>query len=139
MEYLVYRTLKQSGLMEDIRSGVQVVWDKKDLGKRVKPENELDALAVRASQLFGFSCKSGKDDITAALNEIDQYTRRLGGIFYHAALVVSRVNLDQIHIERAKQMKVPIFKVHDENAFREELLGWIQERIERNNLSPALR
>lgn len=130
LEFLVYRTLKESKLMDDICAGVEIVWNREDLLAEHMVKNEIDVLATRASQLFGFSCKSGSNlDVTKALNEIDLYTRKLGGLYYKAALVVSGRKLNETEHKRAKEMRVRIFNVADPHVFQDELTSWITSSV----------
>jgi len=129
LEYYVFQTLNKLDLCDDVCAGVNIVWDKSSMDSGQLVHNELDILATRSSVLYGISCKSGKEkkEISQFLNEVEQYTRKLGGIFYKTALVVARP-LQPAQLERARQMNVRVLLAgRDEQRFIQELSEWMKK------------
>ena len=130
LEYHVYNTivqLQKAGVlhMDDMQAGVKLNWDSFGTDEN-EVTNEIDVMVTRTSKLFCISCKAGAKirDIAKVLNEIEQYSRRLGGIYYYPALVLTSPP-DSGMKKRAAFTRVKLF-VLDDN-FPEELSNWLQQ------------
>lgn len=98
---IVVREIKE---IDDVKSGVMFVWD--DNESKVK--NELDVLAVKDDVLICISCKDSAKYDEEALNELDVYSKRLGGINAKKILVATQEPCKKCIKERAEMMGIKL-------------------------------
>lgn len=90
--------------VDETKSGVVFMWNE---GKK-KIRNELDVVAVKDSVLICISCKDSEKYDEDALNELDVYSKRIGGNIAKKILVATKKPLKECVIERAKAMGIDL-------------------------------
>lgn len=83
----------------------------------------------RKSILYCISCKARNisKNSSAVLNEIENYSSKLGGVFHKCGLVLTdKNNVTDNLLKRAKQSKIEIFIAEEKDSKTEQLLRWIQ-------------
>lgn len=103
--------------IDDIRVGVELNWISGETDKH-PVLNELDVMVI--------FCKAEAKikDISKVMYEIEQYSRRLGGIYYYPALVLTATP-DQKMKRRADLTHVKLFLPGER--FSEELDAWLKQ------------
>lgn len=102
LEVLTNIVIKEISEIDEVKSGVVFLWTEGQ--KRVR--NELDVLAVRDSVLICISCKDSEKYDENALNELDVYSKRLGGNDAKKILVATKAPCKTCINDRAKAMGI---------------------------------
>ena len=102
LEVLTDVVVREITEIDDVKSGVVFLW--KDGGNRIR--NELDVMAVKDSVLICISCKDSEKYDEVALNELDVYSKRLGGETAKKILVATKPPCKKCVIDRAKAMDI---------------------------------
>ncbi|SFC69306.1 Card1-like endonuclease domain-containing protein [Clostridium uliginosum] len=112
---IVVREIKE---IDDVKSGVVFVWDE---GK-TKVKNEFDVLAVKDDILICISCKDSSKYDESTLNELDVYSKRLGGDNAKKILVATKEPSKKCINERADAMGINLVILDkDINKFKSSL------------------
>ena len=98
---IVVREIKE---IDDVKSGVMFVWN--DSKNKVK--NEFDVLAVKDDVLICISCKDSAKYDEEALNELDVYSKRLGGENAKKILVATQNPCKRCIKDRAEMMGISL-------------------------------
>ncbi|MCY6370222.1 Card1-like endonuclease domain-containing protein [Clostridium ganghwense] len=104
LEVLVYEIVKEIKEVDDVKSGVQFLWDNEV--RYVK--NEIDVLASVNSQLVYISCKDTAKYDEDTLNELDVYSEQLGGNDVKKVLVTTKEPYKRSTTSRAEEMGIDI-------------------------------
>ncbi|MBD7916043.1 DUF1887 family protein [Clostridium sp. Sa3CUN1] len=88
--------------IDEVKSGVMFLWN--DKSKKVK--NEVDVIAVRDSIPICISCKDSDKYNEDALNELDVYSKQLGGENAYKILVATKEPIKLAVKDRAKEMGI---------------------------------
>ncbi|GAA0086146.1 Card1-like endonuclease domain-containing protein [Clostridium sp. MB05] len=119
---IIIREIKE---MDEVKSGVMFFWN--DKSKIVR--NEVDVVAVKDSIPICISCKDSDKYNEDALNELDVYSKQIGGDKAYKILVATKNPIKSAVIERAKEMDIDIVIFDgDEEKFKDK----IQKIIRRN-------
>lgn len=102
LEVLTNMIVKEITEIDEVKSGVIFLW--KECNNKVR--NELDVLAVKDSVFICISCKDSEKYDEDALNELEVYSKRLGGNTVKKILVATKLPCKQCVIERAKAMNI---------------------------------
>jgi len=116
LEAYIYDVLRKSSILFDqIEVGVKFKWDDDSSEKKQNVQNEIDIVTCKAPLLGLVSCKMGKENLTPALNELDLYAKRFGGIYARKVLVTSlnRSSVSQLVYKRAEKMGINVFVYED--------------------------
>lgn len=118
LEVLTDIVVREITEVDEVKSGVVFLW--KDGKRRVR--NELDVMAVKDSILICISCKDSEKYDEVALNELDVYSKRLGGNSAKKILVATKPPCKRCVVDRAKAMNINLV-VLDDNIlkFKEKL------------------
>ncbi|AOR22241.1 Card1-like endonuclease domain-containing protein [Clostridium taeniosporum] len=112
---IVVREIKE---IDDVKSGVTFVWNNTES----KVKNELDVLAVKDDVLICISCKDSAKYDEDALNELDVYSKRLGGKNSKKILVATQEPCKRCIKERAEMMGISLIILDkDIDKFKNEL------------------
>lgn len=118
LEVLTDVVVREITEVDDVKSGVVFLW--KDGSRKVR--NELDVMAVKDSVLICISCKDSEKYDEVALNELDVYSKRLGGNSTKKILVATRPPCKKCVEERAKAMGISLIILDEDiNKFRKKL------------------
>lgn len=118
LEVLTNIIVREITEIDEVRSGVIFLW--KECNKRVR--NELDVLAVKDSVFICISCKDSEKYDEDALNELEVYSKRLGGNIVKKILVATKYPCKQCVVERAKVMQISLIILDkDINKFRNSI------------------
>lgn len=118
LEVLTDVVVREITEVDEVKSGVVFLW--KDGSRKVR--NELDVMAVKDSVLICISCKDSEKYDEVALNELDVYTKRLGGNCAKKILVATRPPCKKCVEERAKAMGIHLIVLDEDiNKFRKKL------------------
>ena len=111
--------------IDEVKNGVMFLWN--DKSKIVR--NEVDVVAVKDSIPICISCKDSDKYNEDALNELDVYSKQIGGDKAYKILVATKSPIKSAVIERAKEMDIDIviFDGNEEN-FKDKI-----EKIIRRN------
>lgn len=115
LEVLTNMIVKEITEIDEVKSGVIFLW--KECNNKVR--NELDVLAVKDSVFICISCKDSEKYDEDALNELEVYSKRLGGNTVKKILVATKLPCKQCVIERAKAMNINLIILgRDINKFK---------------------
>ena len=118
LEVLTNTIVKEITEVDEVKSGVIFLW--KECNRKVR--NELDVLAVKDSVFICISCKDSEKYDEDALNELEVYSKRLGGNSVKKILVATKEPCKQCVIERAKAMNINLIILDkDINRFRKSM------------------
>ncbi|WP_294156099.1 DUF1887 family CARF protein [uncultured Clostridium sp.] len=118
LEVLTNMIVRDISEIDEVKSGVIFLW--KECNNKVR--NELDVLAVKDSVFICISCKDSEKYDEDALNELEVYSKRLGGNTVKKILVATKLPCKQCVIERAKAMNISLIIVgKDINKFRNSI------------------
>lgn len=118
LEVLTNTVVKEITEVDEVKSGVVFLW--KECNRSVK--NELDVVAVKDSIFICISCKDSEKYDEDALNELEVYSKRLGGNTVKKILVATKFPSKQCVIERAKAMNINLIILdNDINKFRNSI------------------
>ncbi|WP_242849799.1 DUF1887 family CARF protein [Clostridium sp. C8] len=107
---IMIREIKE---IDEVKSGVMFLWnDKSNIVK-----NELDVIAVKDAIPIFISCKDSDKYNEEALNELDVYSKQIGGNRAFKILVATKEPIKLAVKERAKEMGINliIFNGSEEN------------------------
>ncbi len=107
---IIIREIKE---IDEVKSGVMFLWnDKSNIVK-----NELDVIAVKDAIPIFISCKDSDKYNEEALNELDVYSKQIGGNRAFKILVATKEPIKLAVKERAKEMGINliIFNGSEEN------------------------
>lgn len=125
LEVLTNIVINEIREIDEVKSGVTFLW--KDQNGKIK--NELDILAVKDSVLICISCKDSEKYDENALNELEVYSKRIGGKNTKKILVATKPPCKKCVYERAKAMGINLVIVNsDINIFRKNLSNIINDR-----------
>lgn len=110
LEALVLRVLKSIENIDEVKASVQFFWD----GNLQKVRNELDILAVEDQQMICISCKDTNSYGKEALNELDVYSKKIGGRNVQKLLVATEDPYYEFDLERSKSMNIKIIKYEND-------------------------
>ena len=102
LEVLTNIIVREISEVDEVKSGVLFLW--KECDKQVK--NELDVLAVKDSVFICISCKDSEKYDENALNELEVYSKRIGGSVVKKILVATRLPIKQCVEDRARAMGI---------------------------------
>ncbi|MBW6411039.1 Card1-like endonuclease domain-containing protein [Clostridium weizhouense] len=102
LEVLTNIVVREINEVDDVKCGVVFVWNEEDS----KVKNEFDVLAVKDDILICISCKDSAKYDENALNELDVYSKRLGGINAKKILVATKEPNKKCVNERANAMGI---------------------------------
>lgn len=118
LEVLTNIVIREIREIDEVKSGVVFLWREGE--QRVR--NELDVLAIKDSVLICISCKDSEKYDENALNELDVYSKRLGGNDAKKILVATREPCKACINDRAKAMGINLVILDkDINNFRNTL------------------
>lgn len=113
--------------IDEVKSGVIFLWE--ECNNTVR--NELDVLAVKDSIFICISCKDSDKYDEDALNELEVYSKRLGGNVVKKILVATKNPCKKCVVERAKAMDINLIILEkDIDKFRNSLKNII---LNKNN------
>lgn len=104
--------------IDEVKSGVMFLWN--DKSKIVR--NEVDVVAVKDSIPICISCKDSDRYNEDALNELDVYSKQIGGEKVYKILVATKEPIKLAVKERAKEMGINLIIFDgDEEKFKTEI------------------
>lgn len=122
LEVLTNKVINEISEIDECKSGVEFFWSKD--ARRVK--NELDVVAVKDCTLLCISCKDSEKYDEDALNELDVYSRKIGGKNVKKILVSTKEPVKLTVRERAKEMDINIVIINsDIDQFKKQLINII--------------
>lgn len=125
LEVLTNIVIKEITEVDEAKNGVVFMWNE----GHQKIRNELDVVAVKDSVLICISCKDSQKYDENALNELDVYSKRIGGNTVKKILVATKKPLKECVAERAKAMDIDLIVLDkDINNFKEELTRIINKK-----------
>lgn len=118
LEVLTNIVINEISEVDETKNGVVFIWN--EGCKKIR--NELDVVAVKDSVLICISCKDSEKYDEDALNELEVYSKRIGGNTAQKILVATKKPLKQCITERAKAMGIELV-ILDKNVetFKEKL------------------
>lgn len=102
LEVLTNIVVREITEIDEVKSGVVFLW--KEGGQRIR--NELDVVAIKDSVLICISCKDSEKYDENALNELDVYSKRIGGNYAKKILVATKLPCKVCINDRAKAMGI---------------------------------
>lgn len=118
LEVLTNIVINEITEVDEVKSGVVFLW--KDQQEKIR--NELDIVAVKDSVLICISCKDSEKYNENALNELEVYSKRIGGKNTKKILVATKPPYKKCIYERAKAMGINLIIVDsDINEFRKKI------------------
>lgn len=118
LEVLTEIIIKEIEEIDEVKSGVVFLWNE----SKKKVRNELDVLAVKDSILICISCKDSEKYDEDALNELDVYSKRLGGSLAKKILVATKKPCKECVIDRARIMGISLVILEDDiEKFKDDL------------------
>ncbi|NFH90254.1 DUF1887 family protein [Clostridium botulinum] len=118
LEVLTNIVVREIEEIDDVKSGVMFVWN----NNQSKVKNEFDVLAVKDDVLICISCKDSAKYDENALNELDVYSKRLGGKNAKKILVATQEPCKRCIKERAEMMGISLIILDkDMEKFKNEL------------------
>lgn len=125
LEVLTNVMINEITEVDETKSGVVFIWNE---GQR-RIRNELDVVAVKDSILICISCKDSEKYDENALNELDVYSKKIGGSTAKKILVATKKPLKECVSERAKAMGIDLVILDKNiNIFKEELQKIINKK-----------
>ena len=121
LEALVFRTLNEMKLFNDIKTSVEFLWDDKS-----NVRNELDVLAIKDQLLMCISCKDTRRYGKDAFNEIEVYSKKLGGDSALRVIIATETPEFSDDLKRAEEMNINvIIFTGDINNLKNEIMKLI--------------
>ncbi|MBE6072610.1 MAG: DUF1887 family protein [Clostridium butyricum] len=118
LEVLTNIVINEIREIDEVKSGVVFLWKEQE----GKIRNELDILAVKDSVLICISCKDSEKYDENALNELEVYSKRIGGSNTKKILVATKSPCKKCVYERAEAMGIHLVIVNpDINIFKKNL------------------
>lgn len=125
LEVITHRVVNGINGIDEVKSGVLFFWNND--AECVK--NEIDVIAVKDSTLLCISCKDSDKYSEDALNELDVYSKKLGGDRAIKILVSTKPPLKKSILERAKQMDINIIVLDkDIDKFKSKIIQIIKNK-----------
>ncbi len=125
LEVLTNMVINEIRGIDEVKNGVTFLWNE----QQGKIRNELDVLAVKDSVLICISCKDSEKYDENALNELEVYSKRIGGKSTKKILVATKPPCKKCVYERAKAMGIHLVIVDsDINTFRKNLSNIINDK-----------
>ena len=125
LEILTNIVVNEIREIDEVKNGVTFLW--KEQNGRIR--NELDILAVKDSVLICISCKDSEKYDENALNELEVYSKRIGGKNTKKILVATKPPCKKCVYERAKAMGIHLVIVDsDIDVFRKNLSNIINDK-----------
>lgn len=125
LEILTNIVVNEIREIDEVKNGVTFLWKE----QKGKIRNELDILAVKDSVLICISCKDSEKYDENALNELEVYSKRIGGKNIKKILVATKPPCKKCVYERAKAMGIHLVIVtSDINVFRKNLSNIINDK-----------
>lgn len=125
LEILTNIVVNEIREIDEVKNGVTFLWKE----QKGKIRNELDILAVKDSVLICISCKDSEKYDENALNELEVYSKRIGGKNIKKILVATKPPCKKCVYERAKAMGIHLVIVDsDINVFRKNLSNIINDK-----------
>lgn len=125
LEVITHRVVNEINGIDEVKSGVLFFWNND--AECVK--NEIDVIAVKDSTLLCISCKDSDKYSEDALNELDVYSKKLGGDRAIKILVSTKPPLKKSILERAKQMDINIIVLDkDIDKFKSKIIQIIKNK-----------
>lgn len=111
--------------IDEVKSGVMFLWN--DKSKKVK--NEVDVIAVRDSVPICISCKDSDKYNEDALNELDVYSKQLGGESAYKILVATKDPIKLSVKDRAREMGIGLIIFDgNEEIFKRNIISFIKNK-----------
>lgn len=127
LEVITHIVVEEINAIDEVKSGVLFFWNND--AECVK--NELDVIAVKDSNLLCISCKDSDKYNEDTLNELDVYSKKLGGNKAMRILVATKPPIKKSVVERAKQMDISIVILDkDINKFKNSIVQVIKNKEE---------
>ena len=110
--------IKEIKEIDEVKSGVMFLWN--DNSNVVR--NEVDVIAIKDSIPICISCKDSDKYNEDALNELEVYSKQIGGDNSYKILVATKEPIKLAVKERAKEMKINIVIFDgDEEKFKKNI------------------
>ena len=103
LEALIFRTLKEMKIFNDIKTSVEFLWDDNS-----NVRNELDVLAIKDQLLMCISCKDTKRYGKEAFNEIEVYSQKIGGDSALRVIITTEEPEFKDDLKRAEEMNINV-------------------------------
>lgn len=124
LEVLTNIVINEIREIDEVKSGVIFLWKEQQRNIR----NELDIVAVKDSVLICISCKDSEKYDENALNELEVYSKRIGGKNTKKILVATKPPIKKCIYERAKVMGIHlVITDSDINIFKKQLSNIIND------------
>ena len=92
-------------------------------------KNELDVVAIKDSVLVCISCKDSEKYDEDALNELEVYSKKIGGDNVIKILVATKKPIKKTIFDRAKEMNINLIILDkDINKFKHTLIEAINKK-----------
>ena len=118
LEIATNNMIKEIKEIDEVKSGVMFLWN--DNSKVVR--NEVDVIAIKDSIPICISCKDSDKYNEDALNELEVYSKQIGGDNSYKILVATKEPIKLSVKERAKEMKINIVIFDgDEEKFKKNI------------------
>lgn len=96
--------IRQIHEIDEVKCGVTFLWN----NEKTRIKNELDVIAVYDTNVICISCKDSEKYDEDALNELDVYSKRIGGDNVKKILVATKAPIKKCVINRAQAMNINI-------------------------------
>ena len=118
LEIATNNIIKEIKEIDEVKSGVMFLWN--DNSNVVR--NEVDVIAIKDSIPICISCKDSDKYNEDALNELEVYSKQIGGDNSYKILVATKEPIKLSVKERAKEMKINIVIFDgDEEKFKKNI------------------
>lgn len=125
LEVATKNIIKEIKEIDEVKSGVMFLWN--DKSKKVK--NEVDVIAVRDSIPICISCKDSDKYNEDALNELDVYSKQLGGESAYKILVATKYPIKLSVKDRAREMGIGLIIFDgNEERFKRNIINFIKNK-----------
>lgn len=104
LEILTNNVVNSIDKVDEVKNSVVFTWNEEPGVLR----NELDVIAIKDSNLICISCKDSEKYDEKALNELEVYSKRLGGERTKKVLVATKEPIKSLVNDRAKEMGIDI-------------------------------
>lgn len=104
LEILTNNVVNSIDKVDEVKNSVVFTWNEEPGVLR----NELDVIAIKDSNLVCISCKDSEKYDEKALNELEVYSKRLGGERTKKVLVATKEPIKSLVNDRAKEMGIHI-------------------------------
>lgn len=118
LEIATNNMIKEINEIDEVKSGVMFLWN--DKSKIVR--NEVDVIAIKDSIPICISCKDSDKYNEDTLNELEVYSKQIGGNNSYKVLVATKEPIKLSVKERAKEMNINIIIFDgDEEKFKKNI------------------